>query len=291
MQPADIAKVCVFDWGRSELNTPELYNEMEEDTKEERQRYWKKWQRPLFRCLFEATSLYVSQFFVRGVNDRENARILISVWDYDTYDPSDLLGYAEIPLEETEEEVPVKITDAFSGQMCACNCQPVDPYVYVTVRREHLPQGSRLQEAWSVYVHSVEGLPKADVFSDTDPLVRVDLGGPRSEHEGEAEYHNPGMRASGQTPVVYDDRNAEIDHTLLFGVVENTWPEKLLQTINKALATNFTVEDFLVPDGQDADDYRIARNNGFEDFVANIPAAQSIVGPIPNVSLCDPKGN
>lgn len=255
MQPADIAKVCVFDWGRSEMNTQALYDGMTEDERSEHQKYWALWQRPLFRCLFEVTNLYLSQFLVRA--DRSNMVIAISVWDYDTYDPHDFLGSVELPLEPVEE-VEAEIFDSWGSSR---------GFVHVTITQQQPPQGSRLQEMWSVEVHRVEDLPKADLFSDTDPLVRVDIG---PAHDPEDENWNLiGMRSSAQTPVMYDDRNAEIGHTLLFGIVTPSYANQLITWINGALKSNLSLADFeTIPDASGAD-----RGRAFEEFLLKVNGA------------------
>jgi len=258
--------VCVFDWGRSELNTPEL--EAEEAAKgiykqEERQRFWAQWQRPLFRCLFEAVNLYLAQFCVCTANDRHNAIITISVWDFDTFDPNDFLGYATLPLEETEEERVVPLYDSWEGEV---------GWVHITVTKEQPVQGSRLQEVWKVIVHRVEDLPKADLFSDTDPLVRVELGAVRYESvaDDEGSWRLIGMRSSAQTKVVYDDRNAEIEDTLAFGIVNPHYASQLIEWINCAFNSNFTLHDFITGGDLTAAENQSNKMATYERFLTKI---------------------
>jgi hypothetical protein len=266
MAPTDLAKVCVFDWGRSELNTIEKNATLQLEEQAQRQKYWDIWERGLIRAWFEAVNLYISQFQPAPVGGP--FYVTISAWDYDTYDPCDFLGFVVLPLQETEQD-DFELSD-LGGRGCGS--------VSVSISRLQLPSQSRLSEAWRVYVAGVDDLPKADLFSDTDPLIRVDVGSDRDE---DTDWRIVGMSSSAWTPVIYNDRNAEIDKSLDFGFAKPEVLNSLMTQMSRPLGMNLGAKDFTIPDRAD----RTQRQQCFEDFLARIGGKMTTLSRAPDQTL------
>jgi len=241
MQTEDIAKVCVFDWGRSELNTMERQQARTQKEQQQRATYWNEWCSGVVRAFFEATCLYTSQFWF------EPEVFIIEAWDFDSFDPNDLLGSVTIPARPTDGPEEFEITGGWRR----------GGSVTVDIAEMPLPAQSRLQKMWRVYVYSVEGLPRADVLTDTDPLIRVKLG---KENGSTARY---------DTPVVWDDRNAEIEHPLYFGLAKRETIDPLMQGISSLYGAALDPSAFQF--GPSEDDEDDARDKRFKAFLDTVP--------------------
>jgi hypothetical protein len=256
MAPADLAKVCVFDWGRSELNTIEQNATRTQADKDQRRKYWEIWERGIFRAWYEVVNLYLAQF----APSQTKQIVTFSVWDYDTYDPNDFIGSVEVDLEETGGEVELDLVSD-SGGDCGT--------VRVEITKLPPVSSSRLQEKWAIHVIQVEGLPKSDAFSDTDPFVRVEVGAQRPDG---SDWRVIGMRSAGTTQVVHNDRNAEIDKVLYFARAAPQTVQSLMDQMSQSMGTTLKSSMFDTTTGTDCD--RVQRQACYEAFLAKCgPAA------------------
>lgn len=247
-----LAYVVVFDWGRSELCTVERYLAMSETDKVQRQLYWTFWLRGVHRCLFEAASYYLSQHCFRQ-DPSLPVMISFEVWDFDTFEGNDFLGKAWLPLEATNGEVTLDLYDSWDFQRGQLD---------VSIEELPPPPNSRLQRLWKVWVLGVDGLPRADVFSDTDPLVIAKVGQDVTETSA-------GRFAVGRTPVVLDDRNAEFMHPLYFGEAKPEVRQAMMQNISSAFGARLGEQHF-----PEEDDYD--RQQQFNNFLKSMPKTQHL---------------
>lgn len=92
-----LARVHVFDWGRSELNLPSHHARL---TKEEQASRWKSWGfycEGVAKLLYDCCALYVSRFW------QAKASVVFTVWDKDRWSDDDFVGACTAPLVEAGE--------------------------------------------------------------------------------------------------------------------------------------------------------------------------------------------
>jgi hypothetical protein len=163
------AKVYVFDWGRSELNSQEHHKQLSDADQADRQEYWKLYCNSIERLAWETMRCYLHRFG----NAEEWDEIEIICYDFDSMTDNDFLGRVVLPLQTTEPT---------SVQLMNNKNQPVRNaklMVSIAPFRE-LPASSNLKGVWQICVHSGEGLPNSPACPD--PFVSINAkskgGGP-----------------------------------------------------------------------------------------------------------------
>jgi len=152
------ASVRIFDWGRSELNTPTRHMALPEDSRADREEFWAHYQAGVSRLLWEAARLYWSGFCVA-----EWASLRVNVYDYDSQTGNDLLGVAETPLparSADEALLTLPLEDANGTEVLGQDGQRSE--VTITVCFATCPEPTRLQGCWRVRVVSAAHLPASD---------------------------------------------------------------------------------------------------------------------------------
>merc|ERR1711963_1129688 len=150
-----LARVHVFDWGRSELNTEANHAQMSEDEQLMRKWYWDIWQRGAFRVFYESVVLYRRQFTSRLLCPE--ATVTLDVWDYDTMTENDHIGSATLPLMPTYGPLTLNLQRRRTGKSLKSTIE-------VEISNLQLPAVSRLSQAWRATVRRVNNLPRMDVF-------------------------------------------------------------------------------------------------------------------------------
>jgi len=225
-----LAKVKIFDWGRSELSLQADWQTYSQDDREQRQLHWDMWLRGMLRIFFEATSVYLQQFASGWAYP--GGTLLIQVWDYDVENENDFIGYAALPLEPTNGPVTLELTSASERALSST--------VEVEVTRLPMNGLSRLSQAWQIHVHGANALPCMDFFSSTDPFVVARLISPDEEDMCNQYLSGP----CGITQVEWNDSSADFDCVLQLGDARTEVVDSLLTSISRGFETRITAEQF-----------------------------------------------
>jgi len=260
---AGLARVQVFDWGRSELNTVRSHALLSKEEQKMRETFWRLWKKGPLRLLFDALNMYTTQFgsWYAEEGTTEPRTVLIKVMDEDSHDASDLIGEASLPLEPTNGPVTLSLSLTLRGNVADIRAHKSE--VTVEISRSQPPQDSRLAEIWHVTVHSVSDLPKMDWMSDSDPQVVV-LVAPTMR----------GCYRKNFTPVVYNDNNAEFVCRLDYGVARTDVLDSVFSMLSLALEQHLDPEciPMFLPKVTSLPRWRGPKNEDFENFLAKLPA-------------------
>lgn len=202
------ARIHVFDWGRSELNTWETDAALKAEDREMRSDYWDIWLRGVLRILFDCAVLYRRQFTMAMSPD---CTVDIDVFDYDTLNQPQHMGRASLRLAPTNGFRKLKLyTLGYSDSKAPLSTGSIKKTlqgaatVEVQVEQLTLPaRDSRLTQAWRVTIKRCQHLPNMDLFSLSDPFVHVTIKSPDSQ---------TGPRTF--TKVVWNNNNAVFDTPL-----------------------------------------------------------------------------
>jgi len=274
LQSPAAARVSLFDWGRSELNTECLHRSLSDEEQSLREAYWVLWQRGMLRVIFDAIVDY-QRMFGWGLSKgaaTSLGEVIVEVWDFDTLSPSSLIGCVRIPLQQTcgprffvldcsgaESRVAfqfLNLLDAAVGKEGGL------PTLKAEVSTTALPQRSRLaQEAWHVTVHSVHDLPNMDVFGKTDPLVRVKIRSPGTHVGAVADSH-----------VVYNHNTAMVNTRLDFGASRPHVVRSLYGVLGRMWGDALDPKLFVAAAAHDpeADDAAEQESAHFEKFLSKV---------------------
>ena len=88
------ARVHIFDWGRSELNTEDSHALLSQAEQADRQKFWRLYRVALAKLLYNCCSLYVARFW------KPVASITFRIWDKDAFTDDDFIGAADLSLVE-----------------------------------------------------------------------------------------------------------------------------------------------------------------------------------------------
>eukprot|EP00756_Hemistasia_phaeocysticola_P003653 Hpha_TRINITY_DN1235_c0_g1::TRINITY_DN1235_c0_g1_i1::g.44722::m.44722 len=198
--PPPSGVVNIFDWGRSELTTRDMWESLPDKERRERTAHWKEWVGGVLRLGFEMCRAYRRQYCPKGGKWRE---LKVKVWSYSqelvgSVTSGTPLGVATLPLQAVSEmEVALSapdtsalshITHAHRHAIRALG--GIDKAVEAVARGTrrggmkltisilgpvHYPQGSVFREGWVIKVHSASNLPKLDVLGWCTPVVSVAL--------------------------------------------------------------------------------------------------------------------
>lgn len=264
-----LAEVLIFDWGRSQLETQESWQELSREYKERNTRYWENYLRGLFRMLFACIRLYICQFCY--AEPSKSTTVIIEVFDYDTFDAKDFLCSVHLPLAPTNGPRELELVGA-DGSTPAGSVQ-------VVITPAPVQSDSRLSESWVIEVIKVSGVPKGDLCDDSDPTLRVTLCAEPTKikkravaYDLEAGQRNYLSAVSGGakawTPVVYDDNDAEFNYKMWYGLASPTVQQQFFSRISAALGCNLTFQSF--SQGEEGYDYE----RGFQDFMQTLRSAR-----------------
>jgi len=204
-------RVVLFDWGRSELNTPASQEALSAEGRQDREEYWALYQVGLGRLYWEAARFYWNDYCAA-----EWSRMRITVYDYDSQTKDDLLGIAEValPAGEGREALKLPLQNEQGGPVKGKNGFAAE--VKIEVSFATYPAPSRLRGAWRVRVCAATHLPAGDVgitASSSDPFAVVALLEPPGANGG-------GRRAQALTAVVAATLNPEWNEDFEFPVVQ-----------------------------------------------------------------------
>eukprot|EP01062_Namystynia_karyoxenos_P014410 TRINITY_DN15192_c0_g1_i2.p1 TRINITY_DN15192_c0_g1~~TRINITY_DN15192_c0_g1_i2.p1 ORF type:complete len:1068 (+),score=259.85 TRINITY_DN15192_c0_g1_i2:92-3205(+) len=162
--------LSIFDWGRSELTTPEVWAQMPHAQQKERRKHWAEYKDGILRLAFEAARAYRNRYCPSARGWR---KLRVHLFDYDQMQEPELIGSFDMPLKAgpaEDREVLSKDGEKVLGK----GGKPTKVRVAVEGPLR-MPKPSLLKERWVVKVVSVTKLPKMDVVGYCDPFVTVTL--------------------------------------------------------------------------------------------------------------------
>jgi len=165
----EMVKVHVFDWGRSELNTPENHNRLTAQEQKSRSEFWTYYVGGIDRLAWEAARAYWNRFSsTDGWKE-----VCLTLFDFDSHSENDFIGRVLLcPLKESPERT-VPLLDAYGHEVRASRGGPVAALTF-SVEFHRLPMGSRLQGAWRVCIVRAQDLPTCNwTYGSTDAFVEM----------------------------------------------------------------------------------------------------------------------
>lgn len=166
-------QVNIFDWGRSELNTPEKHEKLTEEEQHDREQFWGYYVGGVDLLAWEAVRAYWHRFGNASSWDK----VVAIVYDYDSFSEDDFLGEVELNLNEVVGKGPqtAKLKTGRSKNFSlSAFSSGEEPTITYSVELRHFPAGSRLRDACRICFHSAAKLPIADFRSQSsDPYVTL----------------------------------------------------------------------------------------------------------------------
>lgn len=147
--------VKLFDWGRSELNTPESHAELEEQERQDRATFWRYYMGGIDSLAWEAARCYRHRFGCAN----GWFKVDVVVYDFDSLSESDFIGQVSLHLRPTEETT-VRLLDK-EGREVRRGLRSAASLTF-RIDWRCFPDGSRLSGAWRVTLVRAENLPGLD---------------------------------------------------------------------------------------------------------------------------------
>lgn len=226
------ARLCLLDWGRSELSTEKDHEAFSEEERQDRARFWDMYLRGVVKMTWEATRLYWSSFCVQKWE-----RLRVSVYDFNFAKANMFLGAAEVKLPEGVSGADVQALNLELRSAQGAQIRGYDGQVAKIDLRAAFhtyPKPSRFRGAWRVQVVRAQHLPAGDhgmSSSSSDPFAVVTL------------YEDDTSAAIGNNagpPRIIEGRTSVAPRTL-----EPVWQESLefpvTHTANSSSATGHTL--------------------------------------------------
>lgn len=150
-------RIVLFDWGRSELNTPVNHASLQADVRQNRADFWALYLCGLCRLLWEASRIYWNTFCVAKWHT-----LRIKVWDYDSSNDNDFLGEASMSMPDAVGSFSgsLTLTDAFQKPVIGADGQKSQVSLEISFHACPLP--SRMQGLWNVRLLCAKHLKAAD---------------------------------------------------------------------------------------------------------------------------------
>jgi len=169
-------KVCVFDWGRSELNTLRKHEKLTRGKQQDRLLYWKYYCGGIVRLAWEAARYHWHRF----MNESSWGTVLFDVFDFDSCTANDYIGQVKVTTLENVSNVEASLLDPKGKQVYGSDGKPST--LMYSMSWLDLPEDSALRGTWRIVVHSALHLPALDVGGTSDPFVAVIAVSPNGEH-------------------------------------------------------------------------------------------------------------
>ena len=253
-----LARVNIFDWGRSELTTVDMFSSLNTAQKKARVQHWEKWVEGMLRLSFETARFYRRQFCPAG----RWRSVRFKVWSHArnndlSASPTSgtTMGYVSIPLRETSlREITLQQADSSMfdigtkmmkkmGQTAnavksVATMSPKStarPSIRIQIEGPfQYPVGSCLREGYKIHVLSARNLPKTDVLGWCNPCVDVSL------------VDAEGAESLQRTAIVRKSAEPVWDEVLIFASASNVGrsaetllPEQLWKRANSRDVANW----------------------------------------------------
>lgn len=162
----DLARVHVFDWGRSELNTDANHKGLSANDQSERRKYWWLYCEGVAKLLHACCSLYVLRYW------RPLQTLALTVWDKDQYSDDDYIGCVIVPLKDvTDGSEPLVDSDGEAVTSGLMN--PSATMLRYSAAKVACSTTSRLETRWAVKIQDAMNIPNMDLVSQSDCVVEV----------------------------------------------------------------------------------------------------------------------
>jgi len=163
---SEAARVKIFDWGRSELNTPEHHASLPPEERRDRANFWRNYVGGVDRLAWEAARAYWHRFG----NTAEWSEVHVAVTDFDSMSPDEFIGMVSLRLAEGEATVP--LVDKKGAPVKGRGGQPSTLTYSMAFRK--FPEGARLRGVWRISILRAANLPACDPLQSTsDPFVSL----------------------------------------------------------------------------------------------------------------------
>ncbi|CAK9000430.1 Hypothetical protein SCF082_LOCUS6489 [Durusdinium trenchii] len=231
--------VCIFDWGRSELNTMQKHMQLSEKDQLDRIEFWRYYMGGIDRLAWEAARAYHHRF-----SCRKWSLLTFKVCDFDSMSENDFIGRLSVPVEETSGEVCAELSSKDRNHVVGDYWRGAATLTYSITWRA-FPQPSRLKGAWRVHLIRAQHLPRQDKMqlrTTSDPMCEITACA-EDEHgllclrqvsSVKVRHLDPEWGETFDLPVATEERHLE---DALAGIsLENLFlPEKIPQWIKDQL--------------------------------------------------------
>jgi len=174
---ARVSQVHIFDFGRSELNSPEKHAALHEAQKKDRADFWSNWRMAVDHLLWEAARMYMNRYVYADFH-----AIHVDLYDYDSTTACDYLGGVTLKLGEviagdTEQWQTLRLSLLKASGKPVIGKNGKEAQVVLEIQRKAYPEQSCFACALMVRVVSACNLAAKDwrVFanSSSDPFFLV----------------------------------------------------------------------------------------------------------------------
>ncbi|KAJ9458875.1 hypothetical protein DIPPA_70119 [Diplonema papillatum] len=233
-----VANVKIFDWGRSELASFDMFNVLSSNQQRSRASHWAQWIGGALRLSFEAARFYRRQYCPSG---KKWTTVKFEVWshtknnDITTFLSTRTgMGVATIDLSSAPQNEEIELALLPPGVLRGATIIKTVGATVNTVKRIGLsvsrtqglgprqmsirvringplkyPAGSNLEERWEVHVISAHDLPKTDVVGWCNPVVTVSM------------IDGVGARAVQRTNIIRNTREPVWNEVLEFAIASD----------------------------------------------------------------------
>jgi len=245
----NLARVHIFDWGRSELNTPAVHDSLSPEEQKERHQYWGYYCTGVAFLLFDLVSLYVGRYWYKP------EAVAFSLWDKDKVTNDDLIGVCTLPLigrkQVLLEARPLKTatgSPAKAGGLLGLFRK--ETKLEVSVEPVKMRSDSRFETVWCASAHGTKNVPRMDALSPTDAFVEVaTTSDSNSELEDiirqDPQYLNHLRCTAHRTTVAVDEGAPVFNEGFEVGVLKKASRRELLDAMAGILGKDATEEQVM----------------------------------------------
>eukprot|EP00756_Hemistasia_phaeocysticola_P065933 Hpha_TRINITY_DN888_c0_g1::TRINITY_DN888_c0_g1_i1::g.195018::m.195018 len=235
------AKVHIFDWGRSELMSKEIFKSLPKNTRKERAQHWFAWVAGILRLSFEVARAYRRLYCPRVRWKRLRVRIWSVSQDIGITDVTKGTDIGEVlldlaPMAPTDHVLRPVDRSLMSGAVDAVKHAHIKTLsvatkagrvmfdalqgkisleqqkmkVRIEVRKQSFDRdsGSVFDEQWVIRVIRAESLPKTETIEWCNPVATVTL------------IDQEGFQASYNTGFQFNTKDPQWDTSFVFGAVK-----------------------------------------------------------------------
>ncbi|EER11980.1 hypothetical protein Pmar_PMAR019084 [Perkinsus marinus ATCC 50983] len=167
-------QVVLFDWGRSELNTPAKHAKLGLEEQHKRTKYWNHYLCAVHRLFYETARVYYGRYLAEKWRS-----VVFEVWDYDSITENDFVGRVAIPVDlsslstEVFTSYVLFLMDCDNDDFLTRNSRGEASLLYVSLKRIEYAEQSRFEEGLLVRVEKARNLPIKDYIGSCDAAVTV----------------------------------------------------------------------------------------------------------------------
>lgn len=162
--------VCIFDWGRSELNTMNKHMQLSEKDQLDRGEFWRYYMGGIDRLAWEAARAYQHRF-----SCSKWSLLTFKVCDFDSMSENDFIGRLCVPVEETPETC-ADLNSKDGNHVVGDYGWRGSATLTYSITWRPFPQPSRMKGAWRVHLIRAQHLPRQDKMqlrTTSDPMCEI----------------------------------------------------------------------------------------------------------------------